>query len=785
MTSRLDDVIDANVNFPRGTGTIEVIEHGLPRTKSPAQLEAMGRRAQIFVDVVWVGITEEEYGFIWELTVQWVQLHTDLLISSNHIEIPRPEDTTAGYGGAAWIGPDDIDVSILTPKSQCVAIFWLEDKSLPSIEHGGLATAGRPLLGGKPYFSRPIAPFNREWNLMATAHEFIHVLSFMIYDTRYKESYEAALTAFPIDDPSRFKQPSEVTGTILLEEYAQLLEVQLGEKEYKALADYRPKTEFYYANVGRTHADDRPEWMPEWIHPDIVDPIGSFKRIFSANPLGQGKALRKDIDWFLSVFGPTPWDSMEYHTTCAGIVDGDTFDTAICKSSGVADRIRLLGINTPERGMPYYKEATEFLSNLILDKAVVLKTETLPNRDRYGRLLRWVYLEDGTFVNGAIINAGMARLDIRQDFTIHGWEITKGSPVPEFVKKGVMLDFICERFIMKDALTVLYDFMSEIEVRALLAQDVPLDKTISYLRKEDAIKILLSYGPINYILAALNKETVFMLSQRFPKKALIAIMSQLHEAGYLKDVTLPFVRITLNSWFITDGLTASDFIMLVPDEYVEALPMPDKDKVLSLLLDVIRSRKLNTYNLIKLMSLKNIPITLPRASKEDVIAFLSKHLREKDWDFRTFIEHLANLHPEIFKVVISERIALEYLRIYYPPDVLKLLYGKPSEEVVEFLCTFCVDPDDPRLQLYPSPEISEGRQFFAREQLTIGETLRQHSAEQRARGAKEHYVPTHPYKPSEDIRTIANYIWLASKMFDTAYRYDSFVDQTIAMGGSL
>jgi len=83
------------------------------------------------------------------------------------------------------------------------------------------------------------------------------------------------------------------------------------------------------------------------------------------------------------------------------IVDGDTFDI----SSG--ERIRMIGIDTPERGKYFYKEASVRLGELIEGREVILKKD-VSETDRYGRLLRHVYIDD-VWINKQMIEEGFAR----------------------------------------------------------------------------------------------------------------------------------------------------------------------------------------------------------------------------------------------------------------------------------------------------------------------------------------------------------------------------------------
>ncbi len=83
------------------------------------------------------------------------------------------------------------------------------------------------------------------------------------------------------------------------------------------------------------------------------------------------------------------------------VVDGDTIEIE------TGERVRLICIDTPERGQEGYSEAKEYLENLILDKKIRL-VKDISETGKYGRLVRYVYLEDGTFVNELIVREGYA-----------------------------------------------------------------------------------------------------------------------------------------------------------------------------------------------------------------------------------------------------------------------------------------------------------------------------------------------------------------------------------------
>jgi len=70
--------------------------------------------------------------------------------------------------------------------------------------------------------------------------------------------------------------------------------------------------------------------------------------------------------------------------------------------------VRYIGVDTPEREQPYYDEAFDVNFNMVKNKTVIL-VQDVSNTDQYGRLLRYVYLPDGTFVNAELLRNGYGR----------------------------------------------------------------------------------------------------------------------------------------------------------------------------------------------------------------------------------------------------------------------------------------------------------------------------------------------------------------------------------------
>jgi micrococcal nuclease len=94
------------------------------------------------------------------------------------------------------------------------------------------------------------------------------------------------------------------------------------------------------------------------------------------------------------------------------VVDGDTIDVSI---NGETKRLRLIGINTPETVDPrtavqcFGKEASDKAKELLTGKKVSLEADSTQGElDKYSRLLRYVFLEDGTNFNLYMIKEGYA-----------------------------------------------------------------------------------------------------------------------------------------------------------------------------------------------------------------------------------------------------------------------------------------------------------------------------------------------------------------------------------------
>lgn len=106
--------------------------------------------------------------------------------------------------------------------------------------------------------------------------------------------------------------------------------------------------------------------------------------------------------------------------TVVAVIDGDTITVEM---GNKIETVRLLGIDTPEVSNPYTpeecfgEEASKRTEELLEGKKVNLVSDPLSSdRDMYGRLLRYVFRENGSFVNAELIRDGYAYNYIYEPF---------------------------------------------------------------------------------------------------------------------------------------------------------------------------------------------------------------------------------------------------------------------------------------------------------------------------------------------------------------------------------
>lgn len=91
------------------------------------------------------------------------------------------------------------------------------------------------------------------------------------------------------------------------------------------------------------------------------------------------------------------------------VIDGDTIDVVL---DGAEERVRYIGIDSPERGVCFEDEATAANAALVEGRDVLLEADIENDRDSFGRLLRYVHV-DGLFVNEELVRLGVAEATTR------------------------------------------------------------------------------------------------------------------------------------------------------------------------------------------------------------------------------------------------------------------------------------------------------------------------------------------------------------------------------------
>jgi len=102
-----------------------------------------------------------------------------------------------------------------------------------------------------------------------------------------------------------------------------------------------------------------------------------------------------------------PDRSLRERYRVARVIDGDTVELT------GGDRLRLLAIDTPEKGEPLYDSARSVLTRLVADQPLEIAYSER-RRDRYGRILGYAW-RDTLFINEAMIRSGLALVYLFED----------------------------------------------------------------------------------------------------------------------------------------------------------------------------------------------------------------------------------------------------------------------------------------------------------------------------------------------------------------------------------
>lgn len=169
-----------------------------------------------------------------------------------------------------------------------------------------------------------------------------------------------------------------------------------------------------------------------------------FSSLYSKRSSIEVLVQRKDVATTSPIVSSSEQQVSSYEVL--RVVDGDTIDIALLGKT----RVRLIGINTPEVVDPrrpvqcFGKEASIKAKELLLGKSVSLEFDPSQDKyDKYGRLLAYVYLPDGTFFNEQMIRDGYAyEYTYRLPYKYQE-EFKRAQREAEYGKLGLWADGVC------------------------------------------------------------------------------------------------------------------------------------------------------------------------------------------------------------------------------------------------------------------------------------------------------------------------------------------------------
>ena len=140
----------------------------------------------------------------------------------------------------------------------------------------------------------------------------------------------------------------------------------------------------------------------------LLDPDGALVSVLGWNEAASGRIYRPS----------QPGKKVKARVT--NVIDGDTIDVVI---DGVRERVRMIGVDTPETVHPtkavehFGKEASGFTKKTLEGQEITLEFGD-EERGKYGRILAYVLLHDGTNFNGKLIAYGYAYAYLRFPFAL-------------------------------------------------------------------------------------------------------------------------------------------------------------------------------------------------------------------------------------------------------------------------------------------------------------------------------------------------------------------------------
>lgn len=178
------------------------------------------------------------------------------------------------------------------------------------------------------------------------------------------------------------------------------------------LNDFIDSLQVWYASRQQSVYDATYAYNPwrKWLWIALIAVVGGLA--IAGASLGQKNPtvnLAMSVDAATETQGRQ--EDQEYYKVVK-VIDGDTIDVMIADK---VERLRLIGMDTPETVDPrkvvqcFGKEASDRAKSMLEGVSVRVASDvTQGDRDKYDRLLRYVYLQDGTNFNKNMISEGYA-----------------------------------------------------------------------------------------------------------------------------------------------------------------------------------------------------------------------------------------------------------------------------------------------------------------------------------------------------------------------------------------
>lgn len=113
--------------------------------------------------------------------------------------------------------------------------------------------------------------------------------------------------------------------------------------------------------------------------------------------------MKKSVITLLLIVLPILCSAQRFPVKVVGISDGDTF-TAV-NDDNLQLKIRIYGIDAPEKKQAFGNKSKGYLSSLIFEKRIIIDVQS---KDRYGRYIAYVYSPEGNDISLLMLHEGMA-----------------------------------------------------------------------------------------------------------------------------------------------------------------------------------------------------------------------------------------------------------------------------------------------------------------------------------------------------------------------------------------